>query len=263
MPSRALSESDVSPGNQPEQTDITKERHVRLRIASPGSPPPRSSRAALGLAAVATRRRTAGAISSSDDAFLSDISSEGISATTTRRPRSTPPTMCAFALDDGADPGGPRPRRSLRQHRPDHRPGRRVRRRRRWTTTAPSTAATSNRHPPARGGPDCGGGAPAAPTHRRARQFPRGMFLSIAAQRKDGHVDRRKEPSFRRRRRDDEVREAGSPRGLGLPGDGARSRAPRRWRTPASTTTRSSRRYVGYVLRRVDVGPAGASTSSA
>ena len=56
-----------------------------------------------------------------------------------------------------------------------------------------------------------------------SRQFARFMFLSIAGTAKGrSNADRRKEPSLCRRSRDDEIREAGSPRGLGLPGHGAR-----------------------------------------
>jgi hypothetical protein len=57
---------------------------------------------ALGLAAVATAG-TAGAVSSVDDAFLNDISSEGISYDTPKAAISNAHYVCS-SLDDGADP---------------------------------------------------------------------------------------------------------------------------------------------------------------
>jgi hypothetical protein len=57
---------------------------------------------ALGLAAVATAG-TAGAISSTDDSFLRDISAEGIAYDSPRAAISAAHEVC-FALDDGADP---------------------------------------------------------------------------------------------------------------------------------------------------------------
>jgi uncharacterized protein DUF732 len=57
---------------------------------------------ALGLAAVATAG-TAGAVSSTDDAFLTEISAEGISYDTPKAAISNAHYVCS-ALDDGADP---------------------------------------------------------------------------------------------------------------------------------------------------------------
>jgi len=57
---------------------------------------------ALGLAAVATAG-TAGALRSTDDAFLTDISSEGISYDTPKAAISNAHYVCS-ALDDGAAP---------------------------------------------------------------------------------------------------------------------------------------------------------------
>ena len=57
---------------------------------------------ALGLAAVATAG-TAGALSSTDDAFLTEITSEGISYDTPKAAISNAHYVCS-ALDDGADP---------------------------------------------------------------------------------------------------------------------------------------------------------------
>jgi hypothetical protein len=54
---------------------------------------------ALGLAAVGT----AGAVSSTDDAFLTEITSEGISYDTPKAAISNAHYVCS-ALDDGADP---------------------------------------------------------------------------------------------------------------------------------------------------------------
>ena len=56
----------------------------------------------LGLAAVATAG-TAGAISSTDDTFLSEITAEGITFDSKRAVISVAHDVC-FALDDGADP---------------------------------------------------------------------------------------------------------------------------------------------------------------
>lgn len=56
----------------------------------------------LGLAAVATAG-TAGAISSTDDTFLSAITAEGITFDSKREVISVAHDVC-FALDDGADP---------------------------------------------------------------------------------------------------------------------------------------------------------------
>ena len=57
---------------------------------------------ALGLAAVATAG-TAGAVSSTDDAFLTEITNEGISYDTPKAAISNAHYVCG-ALDDGADP---------------------------------------------------------------------------------------------------------------------------------------------------------------
>jgi uncharacterized protein DUF732 len=57
---------------------------------------------ALGLAAVAAAG-TAGAVSSTDDAFLTEITSEGISYDTPKAAISNAHYVCS-ALDDGADP---------------------------------------------------------------------------------------------------------------------------------------------------------------
>lgn len=57
---------------------------------------------ALGLAAVATAG-TAGALSSSDDTFLREITAEGIAFDSKREVISVAHDVC-FALDDGADP---------------------------------------------------------------------------------------------------------------------------------------------------------------
>jgi hypothetical protein len=57
---------------------------------------------AFGLAAVATAG-TAGALSSTDDAFLTQISSEGISYDTAKAAIKNAHSVCS-ALDDGADP---------------------------------------------------------------------------------------------------------------------------------------------------------------
>jgi hypothetical protein len=57
---------------------------------------------ALGLAAIATAG-TAGAVSSVDDAFLSEISAEGIAYDTPRAAISNAHYVCD-ALDEGADP---------------------------------------------------------------------------------------------------------------------------------------------------------------
>ncbi len=57
---------------------------------------------ALGLAAVATAG-TAGAVSSTDDAFLTEISNEGISYDTERAAISNAHYVCD-SLDEGADP---------------------------------------------------------------------------------------------------------------------------------------------------------------
>ncbi len=57
---------------------------------------------ALGLAAVATAG-TAGALSSTDDAFLTEISAEGISYDSPKAAISDAHDVCC-ALDDGADP---------------------------------------------------------------------------------------------------------------------------------------------------------------
>jgi hypothetical protein len=57
---------------------------------------------ALGLAAFATAG-TAAAMSSVDDTFLTDITSEGISYDTEREVIGVAHDVC-FALDDGADP---------------------------------------------------------------------------------------------------------------------------------------------------------------
>jgi Protein of unknown function (DUF732) len=57
---------------------------------------------ALGLAAVATAG-TAGALSSTDDSFLTEITSEGISFDTAKDAVSDAHYVCS-ALDDGADP---------------------------------------------------------------------------------------------------------------------------------------------------------------
>jgi Protein of unknown function (DUF732) len=57
---------------------------------------------ALGLAAVATAG-AAGAVSSVDDAFLTEISSEGIAYDTPKAAISNAHYVCS-ALDDGADP---------------------------------------------------------------------------------------------------------------------------------------------------------------
>ena len=57
---------------------------------------------ALGLAAVATAG-TAGALSSTDDAFLTEITNEGISYDTPKAAISNAYYVCN-ALDDGADP---------------------------------------------------------------------------------------------------------------------------------------------------------------
>ncbi len=56
----------------------------------------------LGLAAVATAG-TAGAISSTDDTFISEISAEGITFDSKREVISVAHDVC-FALDEGADP---------------------------------------------------------------------------------------------------------------------------------------------------------------
>jgi hypothetical protein len=56
----------------------------------------------LGLAAFAAAG-TAGAVSSADDAFLTDISSEGISYDTPKAAISNAHYVCS-ALEDGADP---------------------------------------------------------------------------------------------------------------------------------------------------------------
>jgi len=57
---------------------------------------------AFGLAAVATAG-TAGAVSSTDDAFLTEISSEGISYDAPKAAIKNAHYVCS-ALDDGADP---------------------------------------------------------------------------------------------------------------------------------------------------------------
>jgi Protein of unknown function (DUF732) len=57
---------------------------------------------ALGLAAVATAG-TAGAISSADDTFLTEISTEGIAYDSEREVISVAHDVC-FALEEGADP---------------------------------------------------------------------------------------------------------------------------------------------------------------
>jgi Protein of unknown function (DUF732) len=57
---------------------------------------------ALGLAALATAG-TAGAMSSVDDTFLTEISAEGISYDSTKEVISVAHDVC-FALDEGADP---------------------------------------------------------------------------------------------------------------------------------------------------------------
>jgi hypothetical protein len=57
---------------------------------------------ALGLAAVATAG-TAGALSSADDTFLTEISAEGIAYDSPKVAISAGHDVC-FALDDGADP---------------------------------------------------------------------------------------------------------------------------------------------------------------
>ena len=57
---------------------------------------------ALGLAAVATAG-TAGALSSADDTFLTEISAEGISYDSPKAAISAAHDVC-FALDEGADP---------------------------------------------------------------------------------------------------------------------------------------------------------------
>jgi Protein of unknown function (DUF732) len=59
---------------------------------------------ALGLAAVATAG-TAGAISSADDTFLTEISTEGIAYDSEREVISVAHDVC-FALEEGADPVG-------------------------------------------------------------------------------------------------------------------------------------------------------------
>jgi hypothetical protein len=56
----------------------------------------------LGIAAVATAS-TAGAVSSTDDSFLTEITGEGISYDTAKAAISNAHYVCS-ALDDGADP---------------------------------------------------------------------------------------------------------------------------------------------------------------
>ena len=78
----------------------------------------------LGLAAVATAG-TAGAISSTDDTFLAEITAEGISYDSPKDAIYAAHDVC-FALDDGADPVD-LGMEILDEHRPDHRSGRRLR----------------------------------------------------------------------------------------------------------------------------------------
>ena len=177
---------------------------------------------ALGLAALATAG-TAGALSSVDDTFLTQIAAEGIGYDSPKDAIYAAHDVC-LALDDGADPvdlgmeimensdlttdqaaalrrllGGqllPRVRRALRIR------------------------------PLPRGGPVAAAGPPHPSSTRCRYPSTHGchcMFRCCAA--KGRHVmlqtAGKDTKSFCRRSRDDEVREARPSRGLGLPTDGA------------------------------------------
>ena len=119
---------------------------------------------ALGLAAVATAG-TAGAVSSTDDTFLTEISGEGIAYDSPKAAIYDAHDVCN-ALDDGADPvdlghGDPG------QHRPDHPSGRRLRRRLGEQLLPRVRPATSN-NPSTGGGP----AAAAGPPHQLPRERP-------------------------------------------------------------------------------------------
>ena len=93
---------------------------------------------------------------------------------------------------------------------------------------------------------------------RAPRQFARFVFLSIAGTAK-GQWDAKQ--GFRRRCRDDEVRKARPPRGLGLPGHGARI-GHQRARGRGHRLLRGRAGLRRLRRRRLDVRATGRSTSS-